>query len=78
MPVEERKCSLCDVVKDEYYCLVECPRYVNERRGLLSERLRDRPSMQEFVNYFKCEKENVQRKLGLLCLRVMKEHVSYV
>ena len=31
----ERVCQICGVIEDEFHCLVECPRFNNERRGLL-------------------------------------------
>ena len=75
---EERKCTLCNTVEDEFHCLIECPRFSNERRNLLSECLSKRPSMFEFVNFVKSESETVQKRLGLLCFRVQKEHKKYV
>ena len=32
----------------EYHCLIECPRFMNERKGFLPVRRRHRPSMYEF------------------------------
>ena len=77
VPREERKCTLCETVEDEYHCLVECPRYVNERRGYLPERLRRKPSMYEFDKFLRCE-EDVQLRLGVLCVKVMRKHRKYV
>ena len=76
--MNERKCTLCGVIEDEFHCLIECPRYMNARKGCVPERLKKRPSMFEFVNFIKCQNELEYRKLGLLCLRVMKEHKAYV
>ena len=28
--MHERKCTLCDTIEDEFYCMIECPRYANE------------------------------------------------
>ena len=30
----ERKCTLCGIIEDEYHCLVECPRHIQERKGI--------------------------------------------
>ena len=29
----ERVCQICGVIEGEFHCLVECPRFNNERRG---------------------------------------------
>ena len=78
IPVVNRVCSSCNVIEDEYHVLIECPRYVNERKGSMPEQLRKKPSMYEFIKYLKCENETEYRKLGLLCSRIMKGHRMYV
>ena len=42
-----------------YHCLMECPKYSNERNGCMPEVLKNRPIMHEFVNLFKCTNEEV-------------------
>ena len=36
----DRLCDVCNVIEDEKHCLLECPKYVNERRERLPEWLR--------------------------------------
>ena len=72
--VKDRKCTFCDVVEDEYHCLVECPRFRNERKGCLPDNLLNKPSMYAFVNYFKCVDIKKCEKLGLLCFKVLKSY----
>ena len=74
----ERKCIACSVIEDEYHCLLECPRYVNERKYCVPEKLRKRPSMFEFVNFLKSENEQTQRMLGVLCFRVQLKHKTFL
>ena len=74
---EDRKCDLCHSIEDEYHCLVECPRFVRERKNCLPENLKNRPSMYEFVNFLKCPYPTVYYKLGLLCFKVMKVYKSH-
>ena len=78
MKVNERKCRLCDVLEDEYHCLVECPMYVKERKECLPESLRKKPSMFEFVKWMKDESGPGSIMLATLCSRVMKEHKKYL
>ena len=51
IPVVNRVCSRCNEVEDEYHVLVQCLRYVNERKGCMPEQLRKRPSMYELIKY---------------------------
>ena len=70
--IEDRLCALCNVREDEYHCMVECPRFVKERKNLLPVSLKNRPSMFEFINFIKCNEKNIM--LGQLCLNVMKQY----
>ena len=72
LKLEERKCEICDVLEDEYHCLIECVRFERERRGLLPPTLVNGPSMFEFVKFFR-KKENCS-KLGQLCRNILKEY----
>ena len=72
----DRKCNLCNVLEDEYHCLIECPRFTNVRRNCLPITLINRPSMFEFVSLMKCLNENIHNKIGLLCFKVMKDYKS--
>ena len=70
--LEERKCEKCNVLEDEYHCLIECVRFERERRGLLPPALVNRPSMFEFVKFLK-NKDNCS-KLGQLCKNITIEY----
>ena len=69
---KNRICDLCDTIEDEYHCLIECPRFVNERKNCLPYNLKLRPSMYEFVNFIRCLDVHMYNKIGLLCYKVMK------
>ena len=75
---EERKCRLCDVIEDEYHCLIECPRFVNERKGCLPMFLKNRPNMYKFVSFLKSDKYVDCVKAATVCKNVMKEYGKYV
>jgi len=70
----DRVCTLFKTIEDDFHCLIECPRYINDIKGCLPEILRKRPSMYEFIKYLKCENENYFDKMGLLCFKIMKKH----
>ena len=74
----ERKCTLCDTIEDEYHCLIECPRYVNERKCNIPVCLRERPSMFRFIQFLKSENEIDMSRLGKLCFKVQIQHKLYI
>ena len=75
---ENRLCDVCGIIESEYHCLIECPRFVNEREGLLSIALRDYPGMDAFIRMFKTVNEDEMRNLGLLCLELLIEYKRHV
>ena len=72
--VKDRTCTLCGSVEDEFHCIVECPRFRTERKGLLPENLLTKPSMYDFVNLFKCVDIKKCEKLGLLCFKILRSY----
>ena len=64
----------CGELEDEFHCIVECPQYVEQRRGRLPELLKKNASMWNFVRVLQSEQVDVCRKVARLCERVMKEH----
>ena len=74
LDVKNRKCIICNKVEDEFHCLVECPKFNNERRGLLTSDLENNPCFYWFVKYFQTSDLKIQRKLALLCYKIQKEY----
>ena len=71
LEANDRKCTVCDIIEDEYHCLIECPRFM-KRKGCLPVRLRHRLSIFKFINMFKCRNKDMYIKLEVLCFKVMK------
>ena len=69
-----RVCDVCNVIEDEKHCLLDCPKFENERRGRMPEWLHEDPSWNNFVRFLKGEKEDEMWMLGLLCKSVQNEH----
>ena len=78
IPREERLCTVCGVLEDEYHCLVICPRFVNERRNRLTESLQERPCMNNLINFFNSKNEQELRNLGNLCMNILIEHKNFI
>ena len=45
----ERKCTFCDTIEDEFHCMIECPRYAHERKCNLPVFLRENPIMFKLI-----------------------------
>ena len=72
--VNERKCAICNKVESEYHCLIECPKFNNERQGLLTNELITNPCFHFFVEYITSCDFKIQRKMALLCYKILKEY----
>ena len=79
LEVEERKCTICqNEVEDEYHCLIKCPKFNNQRIGLLTEYLKKEPSQQNLYRFLNSNNKNDQKKLGLLCYKILKEYREHM
>ena len=52
LDLNERVCSVCYVIEDEFHCFIECPCFVDIRKGLLPIKLKKFPSMFNFIDFF--------------------------
>ena len=76
--IKERLCAFCDVIEDEFHCFVECPCFTDIRKGLLPPKLKKSPSMFNFIEYFRCDREESFDKMGLFCYSIIKKHKKYL
>ena len=75
---QDRKCTLCNVIEDEFHCLIECPRFTNGRKGNLPECLKNNPSMFKFIHHLNTTDFDEQSRLGKLCFQIQIKHKSYI
>lgn len=75
---KERKCTLCDTIEDEFHCMIECPRYANDRKSNLPVYLRERPSMYKFIQFLNTENEVDLMRLGKLSFKVQTKHKTFI
>ena len=78
IPRLDRKCTEFDEIEDEYHCLIECPRYANERKWCLPLSLKQKSSMFGLIQLIKSENYESINKLGRLCYRILKEHRKFI
>ena len=76
--IQERVCVFCNVIEDEFHCFVECPCFADIRKGLLPLTLKKSPSMYNFIDYFRCDREENFYKMGLFCYSILKKHKKYL
>ena len=63
----ERLCTLCGCVEDEFHCLLECPRFDNERRDLLPAYLIEERNML-ICEVFVVKRHTYPKKTGTFVL----------
>ena len=62
IPVNERLCSFCDVLEDEFHFVLECRQYENLRKQYISKHYCARPSMYKFTELLNSSNKNIVRK----------------
>lgn len=68
-PYEARLCLECDVLDDEYHCVIECRKFTDLRRRYINKYFLRRPSMYKFI---KLVTSNNVRTLVRLALFITK------
>lgn len=72
IPIDDRKCSLCQVLEDEYHFVIECPLYEELRRKYISKYFWKRPSMYKFVELINSQNASCLRKLCIFIYQAFK------
>ena len=68
VPVNERKCTLCSVMEDEYHFVIECQRYTELRKKYIPKYYCQRPSMHKFIELITSDNNKYIKKFRFLCL----------
>ena len=72
VPVNERKCRLCNVMEDEYHFVIECNRYNELRKKYIPKYYFQRPSMYKFVELVTTENNILMNKFGSFVYQAFK------
>ena len=64
-PLNERKCSTCNVLEDEFHFLFECILYNSIRTKYISAYFRRHSNMSKFIELLSSDNETVVRKLSM-------------
>ena len=65
IPIDERKCSLCQVLEDEYHFVLECNVYAELRYKYIPKHYWKRPSMYKFVELLNTTYMKILRNLSI-------------
>ena len=76
LQVNDRLCSLCGVLEDEFHCIVKCPRFNNERQSCVL--VSSITSHYEFFKLLQINDMNVHLSLAKLCCRIQKEYQKFI
>lgn len=71
-PLDDRKCSVCKVLEDEYHFILECRIYIDLRKKYLPKYYWARPNMMKLIELMKTENANLLKKLGAYIEKAFK------
>ena len=69
IPLNESKCSFCQVIEDEFPFVLECQLYSGLRKKYISKYNRRRPSMVKFLELLNSNNQTRIRKLEILYIK---------
>ena len=72
IPVNDRKCAVCQVLEDEYHFVLECRMYTELRRKYISKYYWHRPSMFKFVELINTCNTRYLKNLGAFVYQAFK------
>ena len=72
IPLNERKCSFCQVTEDEFHFVLECQLYSDLRKKYISNCYWRRPSMVKFLELLNSDNQTRIRKLGAFIHQAFK------
>ena len=75
---ENRLCSTCEKLEDEFHFILECTRYIDLRNSLIPKYFRSRPNMYKLIELFSSDSKNLLRKLSLYVFKAFKAREQYV
>lgn len=65
IPINERLCTTCNILEDEYHFVMECQLYANVRKQCLPAYFWKRPNMFKFTELIKTESIRILKNLSI-------------
>ena len=72
IPVDERKCTLCEVLEDEYHFVLECSIYTELRNKYIPKYFWRRPSMFKFIELMNTSNMKILRNQSIFIYHAFK------
>ena len=64
IPFDERKCTECNVLEDEFHFVLQCKRYINLRKQYISQYYWRHPNMIKFIVLINSDNVNTVKRLA--------------
>ena len=78
LPIEERKCTDCDVLEDEYHLIFECNRYTELRKKYIPKYYWNRPSMFKLAELLNSTNIKLLRNISIYIFQAFKSNTEQV
>ena len=65
IPLDERRCQICDKLEDEYHFILECQLFNEFRQQYIKKYYWKRPNVIKFIDLLKSENINTVRRLAI-------------
>ena len=78
IPFENRLCSTCQKLEDEYHFILECTRYNNLRTAFIPNYYRIRPNMFKLIELFSSNSKKIKRNIALYVFKAFKVREQYI
>ena len=78
LPVEERKCTNCNVLEDEYHFIFECNRYTELRKKYIPKYYWNRPSMFKLVELLNSTNIKLLPSISIYIFQAFKSRTEQV
>lgn len=75
IPIQDRKCNICNDIGDEFHYLFVCPEFENDRKIYIDNFYINRPSMFKFVSLVTSENTNKLKNLSIFCMKIMQHFI---
>ncbi len=71
-PIDNRRCSLCACLEDEYHFILECTMYTDIRKTYIRSYFYRRPNMVKFIQLIQSENSSIVRNLGVYIFKAFQ------
>ena len=69
VPLDQRVCSLCNVLEDEFHFVLKCKKYNELRSRYIQKYYWNHPSMDKFIQLLKEDNSKVIRNLAVFAYK---------